>query len=158
MSTRAEREAGILPGGEVNGRQLAVILGVPHGTVKRWRREGLPGRKSGRDLWIVPDEARAWIATRFDGRVPIGMNRISQVYVAHRLDDGAVKVGWTSDIVRRLAELRKKSHAFVELVACLPGDKPRELRVHEMLKPYLIGEEWYACPIATAVSALRAAA
>lgn len=53
MSTRDERLFGKLPSGEVNAARLSEILGVPHGTVKRWRHEGLPGRKEGHHVWAV---------------------------------------------------------------------------------------------------------
>lgn len=127
--------------GELNGVRFAESFGVAHGTVKRWLTEGLPARRDGHRVWITPDEGRRWVSVRYPRTIAI--NRQSFVYVARRLGDGAIKVGFTSDVVRRLNELRKLQRDAVELVACWPGKKPEELAIHASLSGAALGEEWF---------------
>jgi hypothetical protein len=143
MSTREERERGIPETGEMNGVRLAEHLGVAHGTVKRWLRDGLPCRHEGKKVWADPVAAEAWVAERFKGRRTIAFNRVSFVYAAQRESDGAVKVGWSSDVMRRVQEMRRYCKSAVQLVLCLPGNKGDELRIHDALAPARLAGEWY---------------
>lgn len=142
----------------MNGRRFAEHIDVAHGTVKRWLHEGMPARRDGCHVWITPDDGKAWIAARYPNRQSIAIARRAFVYVAHRLSDDAVKIGWTSDVMRRVAELRKLSRAPVELVACFPGNKPTELSLHARFAAQRIDGEWFASPIADVLAALREAA
>lgn len=144
MASREELKAGQLKSGEMNGRRFAEHIRVAHGTVKRWLSEGMPARREsdGHGTWITPSEAQAWIDARFQGRRTVAFDRHSVVYIA-RAEDGRVKIGWSSDVMRRIAELRKKQRCGVQLVACVPGDKPDELRLHSQCKHLLIADEWY---------------
>lgn len=144
MTTRAEKEAGQLVTGEMNCKRLAEYLGVAHGTVKRWRHEGLPcipDRGDGH-VWIDPVAAQAWLKERFKGRKTIAFERSSLVYFAER-EDGVIKIGFTSDVGRRLSELRKKYRSTMDLLACYPGSKPDELALHERFAPYALGDELF---------------
>jgi hypothetical protein len=145
MPSRDERASGVLASGEMNGKRFAERINVAHGTVKRWLHEGMPARRDDHHhhVWIDPVAADAWIATRFGGRKTVAFDRTSIVYFVQR-EEGPIKIGFTSDIVRRLAELRKDAGSAVALLACFPGGKPDELRMHERFAPWAIGEEWYA--------------
>ncbi len=144
MTTRQEKRDGQLASGEMNGKRLSEELGVAHGTIKRWLHDGMPAIRDRGDghVWIDPDAARAWLAERFKGRKTIAFNRQSFVYVAER-EDGAIKIGWSSDVMRRIQEMRKDSTAAVQLLACFPGDKPDELRLHDRFAASRIEFEWY---------------
>lgn len=125
----------------MNGKEFAEHIGVAHGTVKRWLHEGLPvAKRFGRQIKIDPTVAKAWVEERF-GKT-IAFDRRSVVYFAARYD-GAVKIGWTSDVMRRVFELRKDSRAPVELLACFPGTKPDELALHARFAAHRLDGEWY---------------
>jgi hypothetical protein len=143
--SRAERAAGILRTGEMNGRRFAERIDVAHGTVKRWLHEGMPARRTdcgGRGgVWITPADGLAWVEARYPKSIARG--RCGVVYVAVRATDGAVKIGWTSDVMRRVQELRKLACSAVELAACFPGDKPDELRLHARFSEDRLDGEWF---------------
>lgn len=151
MTTREEKTSGQLATGEMNGRRFAEHIGVAHGTIKRWLHEGMPCRRTGREVWITPGEASGWVTSRYPNSVAV--RRVSVVYVAVR-DDGAVKIGFTSDVKRRVEELRKESRAAVQLVACVPGGKPRELSLHARFETARLDGEWFSVPVQDVVSAL----
>lgn len=118
MTSRAERAAGENDAGEVTPKRLAEILGVAHGTAKRWIHEGLPRtRANAHETWVNLDAAREWLAKRFGGRKTIAFQRKSFVYVAERESDGAYKIGFSSDVMRRMFELRKYNACAVQLIA-----------------------------------------
>lgn len=81
-------------------RDFAENIGVPVGTIKRWVHEGMPTRRMGPRVVVNEESARRWIAER--GR-KIGQRK-GWVYFA-RADDGLIKIGFTSDLPRRMAEL-----------------------------------------------------
>lgn len=145
MATRSERSAGELVTGEMNAKRFAEHIGVAHGTVKRWLHEGLPASRSrnqSQGTWIIPADGKAWIEQRFGGRKTIAFQRRGFVYFVER-QDGAIKIGWSSDVMRRIFELRRGSGAACQLLACYPGDKPDELRLHSTFADCLIGDEWF---------------
>lgn len=142
MSTRIERSSGRLATGEMNAKRLAEHLGVAHGTVKRWLHEGMPARREDHGTWVDPKVAERWIAERFKGRRTIAFSRRGFIYFVER-EDGAIKIGWSSDVMRRVSELRKKVGTAAQLIACYPGDKPEELRLHDVFRESLIGDEWF---------------
>jgi hypothetical protein len=144
----------------VNGKEFAAHIGVPHGTVKRWLHEGLPAvRRGGRaercrlTLTIDVEAALAWISERYPKT--LSFNRRSVVYVARRSTDGAVKIGFTSDIERRVRELRKENRTAVDLIALLPGAKPDELRLHARFAEKRLDGEWFAAEADEVVAELR---
>ena len=144
MTTRAERETGVTSSGEMNPKQFSESIGVAYGTVKRWLHDGMPARRNGTDqrVWVNPEAARRWIDVRFGGRKTVAFERKSVVYFMQR-DDGAIKIGFTSDLLRRVSELRKQQRSGIGLLACYPGGKPEELRLHAKFAASLIGEEWF---------------
>jgi hypothetical protein len=146
LISRAELKAGVLASGEMNGRAFAAFLGVPHGTIKRWLYEGMPARRetgnSHKRVWITPDAGKAWVQAHYPRSISV--NRKAVVYVARRFSDNAVKVGFTSDVVRRMSEVGKETGESVVLLACWPGDKPEELRIHALLAKASLGLEWFA--------------
>lgn len=138
MMLRLEEASGVLPSGEMTGKAFAERVGVAHGTVKRWLHEGMPCRRDRRNVWIAEADARAWITDRYPNSVAV--NRKAVVYFAQR-SDGQIKIGWTSDVMRRVHELRKKYRCPVELLACIPGGKPDELAIQNRFADEHIGDE-----------------
>jgi len=141
MATREQELTGCFPDGSVDGVRAAEFLGVAHGTVKRWLREGLPCRRQNHRVFIFIDEARAWVAQRYPNTIAV--NRRSYIYFAARATDGAIKIGWSSDVIRRMQELRKRERCPVDLLACVPGSKPDELALHERFKSCALELEWF---------------
>lgn len=133
----------------------AARIQVRAGTVKRWRHEGMPALMIGEFVRVRPDEADAWVKEHHAASVAFG--RSSVVYVARRDTDSAIKIGWTSDVERRMKELRKEGGSVV-LLAVLPGDKPDELRLHEQFAAHRLDGEWFAVAAENVVAALRGAA
>lgn len=125
----------------MNAKQYAERLGIPHGTVKRWRHEGLPGRIKNRRVEIDIAAADTWVKEHHPRS--IAFDRSSVIYVVSRGSDGAVKIGWTSDVERRVRELRKETHDTIAILAMLPGDKPNELRLHARFAAERIDGEWF---------------
>ncbi len=130
----------------MNARAFADHIGVAQGTIKRWLIEGMPAHRIGAEhgIWIEPAAAKAWLTERFKGRETIAFNRVSYVYFAEA-EDGRIKIGWSSDVMRRIHEIRKQEKQAVELIACFPGLKPDELRMHAKFKEERIhpGHEWF---------------
>ncbi len=142
MATRVESASGVYEDGRVDGRRLAERLGVPHGTVKRWCTEpGFPVERYSKRIMIDVEAARAWVAERYPNT--IAMHRESFVYFVRRHSDGAIKIGFSSDIERRLRELRKDTRSTVTLMLLVPGAKPEELATHARFAADLIGDEWF---------------
>ncbi len=112
----------------MNSREYAEHLGISQSTVKRWLREGLPAKRFGRDVNIQPADADPWV--KANRRKSVSFNRQSLVYVVQRGADGALRFGWTSDIIRRLRELRRDERDSVTLVAALPGESARVDRLY----------------------------
>lgn len=161
--SRAEREAGMLRTGEVNAKGFAEMIGVAHGTIKRWLTEGddpLPARRTvgSARVWIMPADGLAWVERRYPKS--IARDRRGTIYVAVRATDQAVKIGWTSDVMRRIGELRRHSRSAVELLACFPGDKPDELRLQGRFADDRIEGEWFrpSPSVSSFVESLRAVA
>lgn len=126
-------------------RVYAEGLGVPHGTLKRWVHEGMPVVKVGVTVRIVKDVADAWVKEHHANSVSFG--RRGSIYVVERDTDSAVKIGWTSDIRRRLHDLKKDEQAAIVLLVVFPGDKPDELRLHARFAAHRVDGEWFrACP------------
>ncbi|MDE2107377.1 MAG: GIY-YIG nuclease family protein [Patescibacteria group bacterium] len=135
----------------MNGKEFSEYLHVPHGTVKRWLHEGMPavrrvgGVSKPRQVQIDPVVAEAWVNARYPNSISV--NRTSVVYFVRRGSDGAIKIGFTSDIERRLRELRAETADTIVLVAVFAGDKKKELRLHERFAPHRLSPdaEWF-CP------------
>lgn len=124
-------------------RDFAESIGAKNGTVKRWVHEGMPVRRSGHVVRVDPAEAQAWIAAR-PRLYSVTFNRRSVVYFARR-DDGAIKIGFTSDVQRRLREIRKEERltSTPVLLATFDGDKRLELMLHERYARHRIDGEWF---------------
>lgn len=125
----------------MNGREYADHLGVSHSTVKRWLGEGLPAERIGRRLEIDPTAADGWVAARRPSSIAI--DRRSMIYIAARASDGAIKIGFTSDIERRLPELRKEARDVVKLLAAFPGTSSDEARLHDRFSQHRLDGEWF---------------
>lgn len=140
--SREELAAGKLRTGEMDGKRFAEFIDVAYGTVKRWLHEGMPATRRCKKVWIDPTAAKAWIDNRFAGKKTIAFDRTGYVYFA-KSESGLIKIGWGSDIMRRVQELRKARREAVHLVACFPGEKPDELRLHEQFASLRTDGEWF---------------
>ena len=129
----------------MNARELATHLSVPVGTVKRWLHEGLPATRlrNGREVSIDLADALKWVETFRPHSV--AFNRQSLVLGAARGLDGAVWVGFTGDVERRLRELRKMTRTTIALVFALPGDAGMAARIRQAISPVEKAEpeQWF---------------
>lgn len=57
--------------------------------------------------------------------------------------DGVVKLGWTSDLAKRIRDLRALHPHELELVAAFPGPRELERCLHERLERWRTRGEWY---------------
>jgi len=145
-------QSALVRGDSITVDKFAKEIGVRAGTVKRWVHEGMPVDRECGTVRIIRKDAKAWIADNRAGSV--AFKRQSSLYIAQRASDGAVKVGWTVDVHRRMKEIAQAVGNDVYLIAALPGDKPAELRVHDRLAPHRIDGEWFAVAPDVAVKAL----
>ena len=146
------------PPGTVSGQAFAASIGVRYGTVRRWTHEGMPTIRVGGIVHVDPVAAGVWVeANRKD---TIAIRRSSVIYVIRRDRDGAVKIGWSADVGRRLTELRIKGRCEVALVVAFPGDKPDEIRLHERFAADRLDGEWFraSSAIEAFVESVRGAA
>jgi len=127
--------------GALSIESYANEIGVRKGTVKRWIHEGMPVTRVGRVVLIIPELANAWV--REHRKDTIAKNRRSVVYFVERETDHAIKIGWSSDVARRIGELRKKEQCEIVLLAAIPGDKPEEQAVHARFANDAIADEWF---------------
>jgi hypothetical protein len=126
-------------------KAYAAARGIRRGTVKRWVSEGLPVVRD----WsfgpcaavrILPELADDWATLRYPNT--ISRNRASVLYFA-RVDD-RIKIGWTSDVERRMREIFKLTKCRPALLGTVPGDKPDELALHSRFAAHRIVGEWFA--------------
>ncbi len=125
-------------------KEFAIKHGVPHGTVKRWAHEGMPVllvSDDRRRRLIDESDAEAWLAARRPHSV--SFYKSSTVYVVQRLSDGAIKIGYSRDLERRLRELRKETGAAVVFVAGFPGGRAEEMALQERFAHRRIDGEWF---------------
>lgn len=128
-------------------------IGVARGTVKRWAAEGMPKKELINGVVrLDPRQAAEWVATNHADS--IAFRRRASVYVVERMNDRAVKIGWTSDVERRMQELRKETHQDVSLFGCAPADKPVELSLHKHFDTKRLDGEWFAISAAEAFAEL----
>lgn len=116
--------------------------GIALGTVKRWVHEGMPVERHGVTVRIRPEVADAWIASH--RAESLAFNRRALVYAMQRETDWAVKIGWSSDPERRIAEVAKAFKSPTYLVAAVPGSKTDELALHRRFEASALGGEWFA--------------
>ncbi len=132
----------ILPG--LKYADFAKAVGVPKSTIARWViEEGLPATRRG-TCWarIDLEAGQAWIkAHRLNS---VAIRRKAVVYFATRASDNAIKIGMTSNLKRRLRDLRKEHKEEITLLASMPGDTKKEFSLHERFKTSRLDGEWFA--------------
>ncbi|XXX79291.1 GIY-YIG nuclease family protein [Sorangium sp. So ce134] len=115
---------------------FAHAIGVKLGTVKRWGWEGMPVKRRR----VVPRDAIRWIVKHRKDSIAFG--RKSVVYFV-RDHAGRIKIGLSSDVQRRLVEIRKMVNGPVELLGTIEGDKEVELALHERFASDRLEGEWF---------------
>jgi hypothetical protein len=112
-------------------------IGVNKNTLAQWIRAGLPtvGR-------LIPvDRANEWRRVHRPRTIAIG--RKCSIYFARRESDGAIKIGFSSDVPRRLIELRKKTKCRVSLLGSTSGGSAVERRLHRRFAHLHLDGEWF---------------
>ncbi len=146
------------PAGSMPMREYAARVRVPLGTLKRWVHEGMPVLSGACIMRVDVASTDAWVAEHHATSVSFG--RKSSIYIAQRDSDDAVKIGWTSDVERRMKELRRDTRASVCLIAAFPGDKPMEGTLHSRFATDRLDGEWFrfSAPLAALVASIGAVA
>jgi len=116
--------------------EFAEHVGATRGSVGRWVHEGMPKARPG---LLVVEEAKAWLMAH--PRRSVAFDRIAVVYFVQR-HDGAVKIGFTSDLPRRLREVRNE-HGPVRRLATAPGSSVAEAALHQRFAAFRIEGEWF---------------
>lgn len=143
----------VLGDAALTSADYAKRIGVRYGTIKRWIHEGMPVSRAGMSVRIDPAIVDPWVKANHSASV--AFFRAALIYCVQRKGDGAVKIGWTSGLERRLIELRKESLGDeVTLLAAVPGDKPDELKLHAQFAESRIDGEWFRVTPASAIAAL----
>lgn len=82
----------------------------------------------------------------------------SSVYFARRASDGAIKIGTSTNVGRRLAALRSQHGCAVELLSTELGGRARETEIHDALADHRLSGEWFAPTADVLVAAATAGA
>src|SRR5580698_2906651 len=73
------------------------------------------------------------------------MNRGTVVYFVRRSSDGAVKIGFTANLRRRINNLRS-SGDILTIEAIMPGGRNEESSEHFRLRSERVDGEWFVGP------------
>jgi hypothetical protein len=65
------------------------------------------------------------------------------IYFIHKPNEQSMKVGFSSDPMRRLATLQTGSPSWLGMYAIIPGSKTDEAKFHAALRPHRIRGEWF---------------
>jgi hypothetical protein len=68
------------------------------------------------------------------------------VYVIHAVGTNRIKIGYSADPEKRLAQLQTGSPYELKLLAQWPGTAEVEQRIHQRLAQYRCGGEWFSVP------------
>lgn len=116
---------------------FAARIGATRSSVGRWVHEGMPKVSPG---MLDLAEAQSWL--RAHPRSSVAFDRSAIVYFVQRLD-GAVKIGFTSDLSRRLREVRR-DHGDVRTLATAPGAGVAEGVLHRRFAAFRVEGEWFS--------------
>jgi len=65
------------------------------------------------------------------------------VYFVQAGQQGPIKIGWSQDVPRRIAELQVANASRLSLVAVVPGKMRDEATTHERFAHLRLGAEWF---------------
>lgn len=65
------------------------------------------------------------------------------IYFVEASPDSPIKVGWASDIAKRVAALQTAHWQELRVVGQVPGDQPAEAEAHYELRPHRLRGEWF---------------
>lgn len=137
---RTQPRIGLTPG-RVTVRGYARCIGTTEATIRLWITNGMPSYRVGHHLEVHPDEADAW-AQKHRAK-SVAMFRSGFVYFAER-KDGAIKIGYSSSVERRVPVLRANGRRVgATLLLAVDGDLRLEGILHEMFAEERIEGEWF---------------
>lgn len=79
------------------------------------------------------------------------------VYVIQAGDGGPCKIGHTSDVSRRLANMQISTHAQLRLVAVYEGGEPEERALHKQFAAVRLRGEWFKLRLPNALNDIKLA-
>jgi len=68
---------------------------------------------------------------------------MGHVYFVQEVESGAIKIGWSSNLRKRVLALQAYSPNKLKLLAAFEGTLDTEKKVHESFKEYRIRGEWF---------------
>ena len=78
-----------------------------------------------------------------------------KVYFVEAVSTGLVKIGWTSNLEKRLYALRRGNAVELVLLKCIPGDRAVEAALHRRFRAYRVRGEWFRVdPLRSDIDAL----
>lgn len=66
-----------------------------------------------------------------------------EVYFVQAGEGGPIKIGWSTDVSRRMAGLRPGTSAPLKLLLVVPGTRASEKAAHDKFKAYRLHGEWF---------------
>jgi hypothetical protein len=67
------------------------------------------------------------------------------VYFVQSGDDGLIKIGYTSDIRKRISSIKTCTPTPIKLLGYIEGDYLTERELHKKFKKYNSRGEWFTC-------------
>lgn len=116
-------------------RDFANVIGSTISTVKRWTLSGMPCERTSVGVRIPLMAASDWTTEHANHKA---LRKRAYVYFATRPVDGAIKIGFTSDVQQRMSELG------AELVVSIKGDSTLEAALHELFAGSRIEGEYFS--------------
>lgn len=113
---------------------------------KRWRyrRRGfsrsINARPGTPEFKAIVAECANWQSPRKRERVPLPEGSV--VYFVGN-ETGSVKIGWTTDLRRRMAQLRTGTPGALQVLAWTPGGEVLERHFHSAFKHARLAREWF---------------
>lgn len=68
---------------------------------------------------------------------------VGHVYCVQRITGGAVKIGWTTDLNARLAQLQTGAEVPLRYLGYCRGSRALEAALHEAFAAFRLGGEWF---------------
>jgi len=124
----------------MNLKQYAASRGIKAGTVKRWATEGMPVHRIASAVRVVESEADDWVEHRYPNT--IARHRTSMVYIARDPYSKRIKIGYSTDVPRRMAEIAANTGG-AELLCSFAGDARLERLLHERFASARVDGEWF---------------
>jgi len=110
------------------------------GCSRKWlrRKVGKASRRGEERIYLGSD-----VLAAFEPCPPTAADPTPTIYFVQSIDGGPVKIGYTTQLPKRLADLRSMNPRFLVLLASMPGTEDDERRLHERFSTTRLHGEWF---------------